>query len=80
MNNEHELFYLIKWCVAWISGAVSFIWGLNTSLDKYFSFRSKLLDKRIGELIDEKVDPQITKLSTSINELRDVIWELKNKM
>ena len=80
MENSNDLYFLIKWIVAWVSGSVTFLFAINKIVDGYFSFRAKQLDKRIGELIEEKVEPQITKLSDSIDSLKVTIAKLTDKM
>ncbi len=51
------------------------------SIDKVFKYYSEGRDERIEALIDKKlmgkVTPEIQKLSVSIDELKEAIWDLK---
>lgn len=46
-------------------------------LDKIVYIWEKSQDARISRLIDAKLNPEIKKLSESIDDLKEAIWDLK---
>jgi hypothetical protein len=46
-------------------------------LDKIVEMWEKSQDARISRLIDAKLNPEIKKLSESIDDLKEAIWDLK---
>ena len=53
-------------------------------IDRFFKWLTKRSEARIKEIlkdeIDESVKPELSKLSDSIDALKESIWELKNKI
>lgn len=84
MNNVHDWFSLVQWTVAWVSGAVAFVMGLNKLVDKYFAHLAKKEDNRFLTLLEadrkENIDPKIDRLTDVIEGLREAVWDLKNKI
>lgn len=83
MDNSNELFYLIKWCVAWVSGAIGAVWSVNKGIDKYFEFKAsqqqKLIEIVVQNMLKTNVNPTLDRLSDSIEKLNVALWDLKNR-
>lgn len=71
---------LFKWVSAWVSGAVATVWGVNNFISKYFEWKKSQQQNFIEEVIHNKVSPEISELRDSIDQLKEAIWELKNKI
>lgn len=59
------------------AGIFALIWK---SIDKVFKYYSDARDAELRKIVREEVTPDITDLTKSINELREAIWHLKNKV
>lgn len=47
------------------------------ALDLVFKYYSNAQDVRLRQMVQDEVSPDIKKLSTAIDELREAIWEMK---
>lgn len=61
-----------------IFAGLGIVWKI---VDRTFKYLSEARDERINTLIDQKlttrITPEIHKLSNSIDELKEAIWEMK---
>lgn len=58
------------------AGVFTLIWK---GIDKVFKYFSEARDAELRKIVKEEVKPDITNLTTAIDELREAIWELKKK-
>ncbi len=73
--------------IVWLSENWEKIAGFGLAsqlIDRFFKWLTKRSEARIKEIYDEqyhtKVEPEISKLTHSIDALRESIWELKDKI
>lgn len=85
MNNMHETWWAPVW--DWIKdnmivfGSFALAWKGISQAFKYLSEgRNAEIRAIIKDEINARVDPQIGKLSNSIDDLKEAIWDLKNKI
>lgn len=82
-ENTHPFNSLIEWIAEnwkYIAG-----FGLTSQfIDRFFKWLTKRSEARIKEIYNEqydaKVQPEISKLTKSIDELKESIWLLKDKI
>ena len=58
------------------AGIFTLVWK---GIDKTFKYFSESRDAELRRIVKEEVKPDITNLTTAIDELREAIWELKKK-
>jgi len=84
MENSNDLYFLAKWIVAWVTGAIATVWSLNKAIDRYFDYKiriqEKMMDERANAQIDERVMPKIDRLDNSIEKLTEAVTLLKDKI
>ena len=82
-ENTHPFNSLVEWLAEnwkYIAG-----FGLASQLiDRFFKWLTKRSEARIKEIYNEqydnKVKPEISRLTQSIDALKESIWELKDKI
>jgi len=94
MNDENAstaLYELIKWCFAWVSGAVATMftatqiisaWSKNQAAKRMAemeSAASNVIDEKMAPVID-RLSHNVDKLSDSVDKLKTEMGELKNKI
>jgi len=84
MDNSNDLYFLVKWIIAWVTGGVTTAWGVNKAIDRYFDYKiriqEKMMDERANHQIDERVMPKIDRLDNSIEKLTEAVTLLKDKI
>jgi len=71
---------LVKWVSAWVSAAIATVVTFNQFVNRYFDWKKNQQQQFIEQIIDNKVSPEISELRDSIDQLKEAIWELKNKI
>jgi len=73
--------------VEWISENWKYIAGFGLAsqfIDRFFKWLTKRSEARVKEIYNEQYDsrvkPEITKLTQSIDDLKESIWQLKDKI
>lgn len=84
MNEDHKTWADVVYnSTPWITVSGAILAGWNKAVDKYWDYKLKFFDARTAKMIDEKLDnkvtPEINKLSQAIDELKEAIWEMKKK-
>ena len=82
-ENTHPFNSLVEWLAEnwkYIAG-----FGLASQLiDRFFKWLTKRSEARIKEIYNEQYDnmvkPEISKLTRSIDDLKESIWQLKDKI
>lgn len=79
-SDQNNWIDLIKWVSAWVSGTIATVWGFNRFINEYFEYKKAQQRKFVEDIIESRVNPEITELRESIDQLKEAIWELKNKI
>ena len=82
-DNTHPFNSLVEWIAEnwkYIAG-----FGLASQfIDRFFKWLTKRSEARIKEIYNEQYDnmvkPEISKLTRSIDDLKESIWQLKDKI
>lgn len=85
MNNLHESWWapLARWAMdnTIVFAAFGLSWkGLSLAFKHLSEGRNAEIRAIIKDEINARVDPQIGKLTNSIDDLKEAIWDLKNKI
>jgi len=86
-NKMNENTHPFNSLVEWIAENWKYIAGFGLAsqfIDRFFKWLTKRSEARIKEIYNEqydtKVQPEISKLTRSIDELKESIWLLKDKI
>ncbi len=82
-DNTHPFNSLVEW----IADNWKYVAGFGLAsqfIDRFFKWLTKRSEARIKEIYNEQYDnmvkPEISKLTRSIDDLKESIWQLKDKI
>lgn len=86
-NKMNENTHPFNTLVEWIAENWRYIAGFGLAsqfIDRFFKWLTKRSEARIKEIYNEQYDnmvkPEISKLTRSIDDLKESIWQLKDKI